>query len=209
MGKVKNVLILAPHVDDGEFGCGGTINKLIREGHNVRYIAFSDCKDSIPKDMDPNTLSKEMKIATSILGIKSVQLYDFPVRRFCDFRQEILDVLVKENSSFEPDVVFTPSTKDIHQDHETLTKEAVRAFKCCTVYGYELPWNLFELPSTAFFILDQEDIDQKVKAIAAYASQRSRSYSDAAYIQSIATTRGMRIKKQFAEVFEVIRMIND
>lgn len=208
MEKVKNVLILAPHVDDGEFGCGGTINKFVRDGHNVRYCAFSDCKDSIPKDMDPNVLSNEMKVATGILGIKSVELFDFPVRRFCDFRQEILEILVLENNSFKPDIVFVPCTKDIHQDHQTLSMEAIRAFKCSSIYGYELPWNLLELPSTAFFILERQDIDQKVKAIEAYRSQSSRSYSNESYIRSIATTRGMRIKEEFAEVFEVIRIIN-
>lgn len=203
-----NVLILAPHIDDGEFGCGGTIHRLIREGHSVRYIAFSDCKDSIPKGMDIDTLSKEMNEATSRLGVDNKQLYDFPVRKFNSYRQEILEILVKENNEFQPDIVFTPCTKDIHQDHETLTKEAIRAFKCCTIYGYELPWNLLELPSSAFFTLSKEDVDAKIKAILAYKSQQDRSYSNNEYIQALATTRGVRIKAQYAEAFEAIRVIN-
>lgn len=202
------VLILAPHVDDGEFGCGGTIHRLIREGHTVRYIAFSDCKDSIPVGMDEGTLSREMNAATSILGIENKSLYDFPVRKFNSFRQEILEILVKENNEFQPDIVFSPCTKDIHQDHETLTKEAIRAFKCCTIYGYELPWNLLELPSSAFFTLTEEDVDTKIDAILAYKSQQHRSYSNKDYIRSLATTRGVRIKATFAEAFEAIRIIN-
>ena len=203
-----NVLILAPHVDDGEFGCGGTISRLVREGNNIRYIAFSDCKDSIPRDMDVNTLSREMKKATAILGVEDVFLYDFPVRKFNEHRQDILETLVKENNAFNPDIVFTPCTKDIHQDHETLTNEALRAFKCSTIYGYELPWNLFELPSTAFFTLEEQDVDAKVNAILAYESQRHRSYSNEEYIKALALTRGVRIKAKFAEAFEAIRIIN-
>lgn len=206
--KTQKVLILAPHVDDGEFGCGGTIHRLIREGYEVRYIAFSDCKDSIPEGMDPKTLSVEMNIATEILGIKDKELFDFPVRKFNAYRQEILEILVQENRDFEPDIVFTPCTKDIHQDHETLTKEAIRAFKCCTIYGYELPWNLLELPSSAFFALDKEDIDAKIEAILAYESQSHRSYSNEKYIRALANTRGVRIKGTYAEAFEAIRVVH-
>ena len=32
MRDFKSVLVLAPHTDDGEFGCGGTIAKLVDEG---------------------------------------------------------------------------------------------------------------------------------------------------------------------------------
>jgi len=206
--KGQNVLVLAPHVDDGEFGCGGTIHKLVREGYNVRYIAFSDCKDSIPESMAPETLSIEMQKATTILGVENKFLYDFPVRKFNAYRQEILEILVKENLEFQPDIVFTPCTKDIHQDHETLTREAIRAFKCSTIYGYELPWNLLELPSTAFFTLENEDIMAKIEAIMAYKSQQYRSYSNEEYIRALAVTRGVRIKTSYAEAFEAIRVVN-
>jgi LmbE family N-acetylglucosaminyl deacetylase len=158
--------------------------------------------------MDEKTLSNEMKKATSLLGIDDKILFDFPVRKFNVYRQDILELLVKENNEFQPDLIFTPCTKDIHQDHETLTNEAIRAFKCCTIYGYELPWNLLELPSSAFFVLEKEDVDAKVAAILAYESQQYRAYSNEAYIRSLATTRGVRIKVSFAEAFEAIRVIN-
>lgn len=38
---IENVLVLAPHTDDGELGLGGTINKLILAGNKVTYVAFS------------------------------------------------------------------------------------------------------------------------------------------------------------------------
>lgn len=207
MGKAKKILVLAPHVDDGEFGCGGSIHRYIREGQYVRYIAFSDCKESIPKDLHPETLSKEMKEATQILGVGDSHLYDFPVRRFNQYRQEILDTLIVEKNNYNPDIVFTPCTHDIHQDHGTLTTEAIRAFKGITIYGYELPWNLLTLPSTCFIELEEEDVDKKVEAIMAYKSQCQRTYSNASYIKALATTRGMRIQKQYAEVFEAIRIV--
>src|SRR5699024_12177975 len=38
----STILVLAPHTDDGELGCGGSIARFIREGHEVHYVAF--CK---------------------------------------------------------------------------------------------------------------------------------------------------------------------
>ena len=56
MNNIKNVLILAPHTDDGELGCGGTIAKLIEEGSEVYYAAFSVCETSVPEGYTINIL---------------------------------------------------------------------------------------------------------------------------------------------------------
>ena len=43
------VLVLAPHTDDGEFGCGGTMARLIKNGAEVTYVAFSTAAKSVPE----------------------------------------------------------------------------------------------------------------------------------------------------------------
>ncbi len=205
----KKALILAPHTDDGEFGCGGTISRLIREGCEVKYIAFSDCKESVPSGYDFDVLGREMMNATAVLGIKSknVELLDYKVRYFGKERQRILEDLVRIGQEYNPDVVFTPSTMDIHQDHSTLTNEAIRAFKSKTILGYELPWNNLQLPSDGIITIDSDDLRNKIKAIGKYESQKGRAYSNPEFIKSMAITRGTRIREEFAEAFEVIRLI--
>lgn len=203
----KKVLVLAPHTDDGEFGCGGTISRLIREGCEVKYVAFSDCKESVPAGFEINVLQKEMKAATQMLGITDVQLLDYKVRYFQSERQSILEEMVQIKKSFSPDAVFTPCTQDIHQDHSTITTEAIRAFKDCTIFGYELPWNNLTLPSNAIVKLKEEDVESKLAAIAEYKSQQGRAYSDPAYLRAQALTRGTRIRTRYAEAFEMIRFI--
>lgn len=44
----NNILVLAPHTDDGELGMGGTISKLIADGKEVTYVAFSTAEESVP-----------------------------------------------------------------------------------------------------------------------------------------------------------------
>ena len=55
----KNILVLAPHTDDGEFGCGGSIAKFLEDGDNVYYIAFSTAKKSVPEGLPQDILEKE------------------------------------------------------------------------------------------------------------------------------------------------------
>ena len=200
----NKALVLAPHTDDGEFGCGGLISRLLREGAEIMYVAFSDCKESVPEGF-----ATEMKNATASLRIKSeyVRLLDYKVRYFTKERQRVLEDLVKLGKEFDPDLVLTPCTMDVHQDHSTITNEAIRAFKNRTILGYELPWNNLQLPSDGIILLEELDIVNKINAIAKYESQMGRAYSSPEYIKSLAITRGNRIREQYAEAFEVIRMV--
>ena len=66
----QKILILAPHTDDGELGCGGSITRFIEEGKNVFYAAFSTAEESVDPKLPSNILEIEVKAATKKLGIK-------------------------------------------------------------------------------------------------------------------------------------------
>lgn len=206
----KKVLILAPHTDDGEFGCGGTINKLIGEGHEVYYVAFSPCKQSVLSKYPSDILVTEVKAAVNVLGVKPEHLilFDYEVRTFNYRRQDILDDIIKLRSDIQPDMVFIPALTDMHQDHKTVAEEAVRAFKFTTILSYEMPWNNISFQTSCFFKLSDENLDAKVRALAKYESQSHRPYANAHFIESLATVRGVQINTKYAETFEVIRWIN-
>jgi N-acetylglucosamine malate deacetylase 1 len=205
----KKILILAPHTDDGEFGCGGTINKLINEGADVYYAAFSACEQSVLPQFPKDILIKEVKAATQVLGIppQNLLLFKYDVRTFNFHRQAILDDIIRLRNDIQPDLVFTPSVNDIHQDHATISNEAVRAFKFTSILCYELPWNNFNFTTTCFFELDEKHIATKVNALKEYQSQAHRPYADEDFIRSLARIRGVQIGKKYAEVFEMVRWI--
>lgn len=209
MKKNNTVLVLAPHTDDGELGCGGTIAKFIEQGINVFYVAFSICSRSLPPGEDPQTLAYEVKRATSKLGMKKSDLilFDFDVRRFNEFRQDILEEMIKLKNSLSPDLVFVPSPTDIHQDHQVISAEGLRAFKNCSILGYEMPWNNVSFNTRSFVILEESHIHKKIDALKEYESQRYRNYLNENFIRSLAITRGVQIGAQYAEAFEVIRFI--
>ncbi len=203
----ERALVLAPHTDDGELGCGGTIARLTEEGTEVYCAAFSLCKTSLPANLPPDTLEKEVKIATQILGIKpeNLILFDFDVRTFKQFRQEILDAILKLKSQINPDIVFVPSAQDIHQDHQVISEEGLRAFKHVSLLGYELPWNDLSFHTQCFVTLQENHINKKIEALGAYESQKHRSYLNSDFLRSMAVVRGVQNGSKFAEAFEVIR----
>ena len=206
---MNRVLILAPHADDGEFGCGGSIDRFVDEGKEVFYVAFSMCEESIPEPYPKDILRNEVKEATKRLGIPkgNVILYNFRVRELSYHRQEILEELMKLREAIRPDLIFVPSPNDLHQDHSTVSIEGIRAFKKATILGYEICWNNIEFKSQNFIILSEENIETKIHAIDAYDSQKGRGYLGEDFIRSLATTRGYQIGQRYAETFETIRWI--
>ena len=205
----KKILVLAPHPDDGELGCGGTIARLCSEKKEVHYVAFSFCKKSLPAGSGDRVLEKECKAAVSILGMDpgNVTVYDFEVREFPARRQELLEILVSLNKDIQPDLIFIPSATDMHQDHQVVHQEALRAFKHVSVLGYELPWNQHHSHTALFIKLSAENIDRKVKAVKEYKSQAHRRYMEEDFLLSLAKVRGVQCNAAFAESFEVCRWI--
>ena len=209
LSKFKRVFVLAPHTDDGELGAGGTIAKLIELGADVYYFAFSTAEDSLPDGLPSNTLEIEVKNATKKLGIKeeNVIIYHYKVRKLNYVRQEILEDLIRHKREMMPDLVIMPSLHDIHQDHSTIAKEGLRAFKTTTILGYELIWNNLTFNTVSFVKLDKRHIEAKINALQEYKSQKGRDYMSRDFIFSLARTRGVQIGCEYAESFEVIRWV--
>lgn len=194
-----NVLVLAPHTDDEALGCGGTIAKHVEAGDTVHTMTFSSC--------GREDLKEEAKAASAILG-STLALLDFPVRRFSEHRQDILEAMVSERERFKPDRVYLPCSTDIHQDHKVIHEEGFRAFKHTTVLGYELPWNCREFANGTFVHLSETHAEHKAAAIAQYKSQSDRPYTAQDFTWSQLRFRGVQSGSRLAEAFEVIRWIS-
>ena len=209
MFNPRRILVLAPHTDDGELGCGGSITHFCAAGSEVFYAAFCLCAKSLPAGLPENTLAAECKEATGILGINpdNLILFDYEVRELPASRQKILEELLQLNKQIQPDLVFLPAASDVHQDHQVIHQEGMRAFKNITFAGYELPWNNYSFKTNFFMQLTQEEIDKKIEALKAYRSQQHRNYMQPEFTRSLATVRGVQANAAFAEAFELYKWI--
>ena len=204
----KKVLVLAPHTDDGELGAGGFISKLIEEGSDVYYAAFSTAAESVPEGFPKDILKSEVKAATKVLGVpeENLFIYNYSVRKLNYARQEILEELIALKRKIDFDLILMPSIEDIHQDHTTIAQEGLRAFKTISIFSYELIWNNLTFNTQCFVKLEERHVQNKINALKEYKSQGFRDYLSADFIRSLAVTRGVQCGTQFAEVFEVKRL---
>ncbi len=209
MLKNKRILILAPHTDDGELGCGGTISKCTSLGCEVFYAAFSTADESIPPEFPKDQLKVEVKEATKRLGIppENLIVFNYQVRKLNYARQEILEELIRLRPTINPDIVFLPSSNDIHQDHLTINQEGIRAFKQCSILGYELIWNNLSFSTGCFIEISEQDLTKKINALEVYETQRGRDYMNPDFIRSLAVVRGTQVGYKYAEAFEAIRLL--
>jgi N-acetylglucosamine malate deacetylase 1 len=208
---LDRILILAPHTDDGELGCGGTIARYVKEGKRVFYVAFSICEESVPEGYPKNILKTELYSATRTLGLeeKDVFTLSYKVRKFPDTRQQILDDMIRLRNELNVDTVYLPSTQDVHQDHQVITAEGIRAFKNSNLFGYELPWNLTQFSAQAYVKLEEHHLQKKWEALKCYQTQLQlkRPYFTENFFRGLASVRGAQIGNDFAEAFEIIKLI--
>jgi len=209
MINLSKILILGPHTDDGEFGCGGTIAKFIEEEKELYYATFSCAEESVPEGLPKDILLKEVKASSKVLGIPedNLLIYRYPVRKFDHYRQDILEDLVRLRNDINPDLVLMTSPHDLHQDHYVIATEGLRAFKFTSILGYEMPWNNINFETRSFIHLEERHIQKKLDSVKCYRSQTGRKYANEEFIRGLATTRGVQCGANYAETFEVIRWI--
>lgn len=197
------VLALSPHTDDVELGCGGYLTKLHEGGHDISVGVFATKFHG--QDLETESFN-------SLMHVTPQPIYGaFEVRRFSRDRQVALDSMIKLRKQLSPDLVLLPSSSDIHQDHQVIHEEGVRAFsKDCSVLGYEMPWNCRDFCPTFYAELRQKHLTGKWKMLECYRSQieLGRPYFQRRFIDGWARMRGQQIKREFAEAFEVITWID-
>ena len=142
---MTSILVLSPHTDDAELSCGGMILKALKrkDFNKVTVIVFSNCENSLKENnMDSMMLRKENERALKHLGLseKDIIYMNFENRKLFEKRAEILDYLHKYSKLYRVDQVFIPQPNDVHQDHQVVAQEAIRAFRRtnATILGYEI-----------------------------------------------------------------------
>jgi LmbE family N-acetylglucosaminyl deacetylase len=206
--KPQTILAVSAHTDDLELGAGGSIARLVEEGHRVHIVVLSDCADSVPAGMPADTLRAECHAATRSLGLAWPLIASYPVRRLAEFRQQILEDLIRFRDTYRPDRVICHALSDRHQDHGAVAQECLRAFGC-SIWGYNLLWNTKEPRSDIFVRLDERHVEAKIRALSHYKTQQQlgRPYMCPDATRSIMRSWGIQCGTQYAEAFECVRLV--
>lgn len=201
-----SVLVLAPHADDESLGCGGAIVLHHRQGDHVKVVFATDGAAGDPlghyRDCDYRELRRaEARRAASILGIDELSFWDYPDGKLAeapDLSERVGALLTTDR----PDIVYRPSTLEIHPDHRALgvgVEEALRQYRpTCGDFCYEI-WATVQ-PTHALDITAVWDL--KRKAVEQYESQLR--YNDLIYMGAGLNAYRTLYKPsaQYVEAFE-------
>ena len=204
--KAKKILFLGAHPDDIELGCGA----LIANQANSAEIICATLSDNQKNPLLNNVVS-EHYASMDILGVKkeNVILGTFETRRFLQQRQEILEFLISLNCDHAPDVVFVHTQSDLHQDHNAVTQEALRAFRGTSVFGYDVIRSSQGFFPTFLVEVAGSDLDQKVNSLAAYKTYGDKYYFSPELTKAILIRNGALCERQYAEGFDILRIVGE
>ncbi len=200
----KRVLFLGAHPDDLELGCGALIHHITRISE-IRCVTLSDNqKNPVLRDV-----VEEAYKSMAILGVpkENVMFGPFTTRVFPQARQEILEYFLKLRNEYRPDIIFVHSKQDVHQDHLTMTDEALRAFRGITVLGFDVVRSSHGFFPDFLVEVTEEDVQAKIDALAQYETYRDKYYFNRDLTRSILLRHGALAERPFAEGFDILRIV--
>lgn len=200
----KRVLFLGAHPDDIELGCGALIHQIVKKT-DVLCVTLSDNQ----KNPDLQDVKSEHIKSMKVLGVPEERVIfgPFITRIFQDSRQEILEYFLKLRKDFKPDLIFVHSKQDVHQDHNTMTDEALRAFRGITVLGFDVVRSSYGFFPHFLVEVTEEDVNKKIEALAQYKTYQDRYYFNSELTRSIMVRHGALAEVPFAEGFDILRIV--
>ena len=223
-------LVIAAHPDDEVLGCGGSMAKWIKEGHEVHILIMAEgitsrekLRDKEKNRKEISTLSQSAVNSANVLGVNSINFLNYPDNRMDSV--DLLDIIKSIEdyiSKFKPDTLVTHHINDLNIDHQIIHRAVLTAsrpqpnFCVKKVISYEVPSSTEWQSSTikAFQPNYFEDISNtlrnKIEALKIYDSEM-REWPHARSIEAIkhlAAWRGSSIGCEAAEAFVLHREIN-
>ena len=200
----KRILFVGAHPDDIELGCGAFLHQVVPHSE-VLCLTLSDNQ----KNPNLKNIIEEHMASFSKLGVtdKQIIIEQFETRKFPDKRQEVLEYLLKIRKDFKPDMVFVHTKSDIHQDHNVVTEEALRAYRGTTVLGFDVVRSSYGFFPHFLVEVQQTDVDAKIAALAEYKTYLDKYYFDPSLLRATMVRHGALAEVPYAEGFDILRIV--
>lgn len=201
------ILAVGAHPDDIEFGCGGTLLKYIKAGHEVYLQVLTDGSFGA----DPVVRMAEQKKSAEAMGAKGVFWGGFRDTEVVD-NHELIMKIEEAVAKVKPDLVFLNHPDDVHQDHRALANAGISATRYIKeVLFYEVPTTVDFEPRV--FVDINDTLQKKLDLLRIHASQVDRTKVANLTIlesaQACATFRGYQGRVKFAEGFKAMRLVRE
>ncbi|GAA1754754.1 PIG-L deacetylase family protein [Kocuria aegyptia] len=199
----RRVLAVGAHPDDLELACGATLAKLVDTGHEVRGLVMSSGEVGGNAGLRP----AEAQRGASFLGLNGLRVHDFPDTKLETVSNDMVRAIEAAIREFEPDVIFTHSAHDQHQDHYAVHQATLRAARAHhSILCFESPSVTRDFDPSVFVDIDGY-VDVKVEAVLSHRDQAGKPYMTPGRVRGMAAFRGAQAKNTNAEAFEPVRLL--
>ncbi|MGI0088652.1 MAG: PIG-L deacetylase family protein [Nitrosotalea sp.] len=202
-----NILAIGAHPDDIELGCGGTLIKAARQGHDVYMYSVTRGESG----GNPDERVEELKRSAKFIGARNLWIDNFE-----DSRLNVTSDLINHVEFFinkvNPDIIFTHSQGDVHHDHRAVALSTLEAARFnSNVLSYEIPLSRNFEPKVFFDISDI--VHEKVELVEIFWSQHTKLYLKSNGIKGLAEYRALQSRlntnAKYVEAFEVLKLCFD
>lgn len=213
-----NILVVGPHPDDQEIGMGGTIARLVGQGHNVLLLDVTDGEPT--PHGSPEIRAAEAAKAAGILGVRR-RLLGFP-NRYVESTLELRHAIAAVIREHQAQIIFAPYLEDAHPDHLAVSQAVIGARFAARLVKVDEPWGQTGRPihpkwlffyyamhlrkvHNPTFLVDISGFEErKIASIEAYHSQFVAAEKNRKVLKGIAamgTYFGSRLGVAAAEPF--------
>ncbi len=229
MPAPSSILVVAAHPDDEILGCGGTMARLAREGHEVRIAILAEGMSSRyahREDADPQQLQHlhaRAQQAADKVGAKEVVLCKLPDNRLDTVPLlEVVKLVEELVARFRSQIIYTHHPGDLNVDHGVVHRAVLTATRpvpgqCVReIYAFEVPssteWAFQRLEPSfrpSVFVDIAETLEAKIEALACYDTETRKFPHPRSpeALRAIATRWGSVVGLPAVEAFELIRSV--
>ncbi len=205
--KHLQILCLGAHSDDIEIGCGATILELLRTRRDLdfHWVVFSS---GSPRDAEARHCAE---LFLKGAAIQNVHVHNFRNGFFPSENVEIKEHFEKLKNSLSPDLIFTHTRDDLHQDHRVINQLTWNTWRNHFVLEYEILKYDGDLGNPNVFVsFDQKTCDRKIKYLTtSFKSQSDKQWFTPDTFQGLMRIRGVHANSpgKFAEAFYARKLV--
>ncbi len=199
------VLAIGAHPDDIEIAAGGTLAKMRDAGYQISALVLTQGE----KGGNAKNRQKEAVSGAEFLGLADIQVLDCTDTRLITDAVDVTSAIEAMIKQYQPDIIFTHSSHDLHQDHQLVYESTLRAARDTrtTILCYESP-SVTQDFRPSYYVEVGDYVDIKIQAVREHRDQSKKSYMKTDLIRGKLAFRGGQAKVDYAEGFEVVRMIS-
>lgn len=221
--RENDTLVVAVHPDDETLGCGGTLLRLVAEGHRIHWVIVTEM---IPGLYSPEQIQRrevEISEVSSAFGFTSVHRLGFPTTLLDEQSDAaMVGALSKVLHEVRPQALFLPFKSDVHSDHR---KTYAAGMACIKTFRYPFIRKvmMMEVPSETEFAPALPDstfspnvfrdissqMERKIEIFQTYKSEVAEAPFPRSIekIRALASWRGSAAGCSYAEAFMLLKDI--